>query len=134
MHLRAKGCILAFDGMYFDLVVDPKRYRHGAGPRLARALWWLLLPKPDLVFLLDSNLTCSGHWKQEVPLSELDRQRHANRAFVRQLPAGHVLSGSLPLSVLVDEIQRVIRAWMLDRSVASLGGVQGPTTRSNCKR
>ena len=60
VHLRAKGYIVAFDGMYLDLVVDPNRYRRGAGPRLARALWWLLLPKPDLVLPARLNLTCLG--------------------------------------------------------------------------
>ena len=64
VHLRAKGYILAFDRTYFDPVVDPKRYRHRAGPRLARALWWLL-PKPDLVFLLDSEPDVLWHRKQE---------------------------------------------------------------------
>jgi hypothetical protein len=121
VHLRAKGYIPAFDCTYFD-VVDHERYQYGAGPPLARGLW-RLLPKPDLVFLLDSEPDVR---KQEVPPSELARQRHAQRAWVRQLPAGHVLNGSLPLSVVADEVQRVIRAWMLERSVASLGGMQVP--------
>jgi hypothetical protein len=112
VHLRAKGYILAFDRMYFDLVVDHERYGYGAGPRLARALWWLL-PKPDLLFLLDSEP------------DELWRQRQAYRALVPQLRGGNVLDGSLPLSILVDEVQRVIRAWMVDRSVATESRVQG---------
>ena len=124
VHLRGKGYILAFDCTYFDLV-DQRRYQYGVGPPLARALW-RLLPKPDVVFLLDSEPDVRLRGKQAVPTSELARQRHAQRAWVRQLPAGHVLNGSLPLGVAVDEIQRVIRAWMLERSVVSLGGVQVP--------
>jgi thymidylate kinase len=80
-RLRAKGLILAFDHTYFDVVVDHTRDASRAGPRLGRALW-RLLPKPDLVFVLDSESN-------------------------------------------IDEIQRVIRAWMLNRSVATLG-VQAP--------
>ena len=103
VHLRAKGYILAFDSTSFELGVDSKRYRDQAGPRLARALSWLL-PKPDFVFVLDSE--------PDV---------------LNMRPASHVvLNGSLPLNVLVDQVQRVTRTWMLARSVASLGGVQTP--------
>jgi len=80
-RLRAKGYILAFDLTYFDAVADHARHPYGSWPRLGRALGWLL-PKPDLVFVLDSESN-------------------------------------------IDEIQRVIRAWMLNRSVATLG-VQAP--------
>jgi hypothetical protein len=48
------------DHTYFDLVVDPQRSAYMAGPRLARALSWLL-PKPDLAFLLDSEPDVLGH-------------------------------------------------------------------------
>ena len=89
VHLRAKGYVLAFVG----------------GPRFARALW-CLFPKPDLVFLLDSEPDLL--WRQ------------------KQAPDSRVLNGSLPPSVLGDEIQRVIRAGMLDRTAASLDGVQPP--------
>jgi hypothetical protein len=119
-RLRAKGYILAFDLTYFDVAVDHTREPDGVVSRLGRALG-SLLPKPDLVFVLDSEPDVLRHQTQEVSTSELVRQRHARRALARQLPAGHVVDGSLPLSAVVDEIQRVIRAWMLNRSVASLG-------------
>ena len=106
VHLRAKGYILAFDQTYFDLVSEQKRYQDGARSPLAGAFRWML-PTPDLVFVVDSDLDM-------------------HRALVRQQPTRHALDGSLPLNVLVDEVQRVIRAWMLDRSVASLDGVQAP--------
>lgn len=99
-RLRAKGYILALDRTYFDVVADHARGREGLGP-LARVLWWVL-PKPDLVFVLDSEPDV--RW---------------------QRPAGHVLDGSLPLSAVVDEIQHVIRVWMLNRSVASVGWDDG---------
>ena len=118
-RLRAKGYILALDRTYFDVILDHGRGRDGVRP-LARVLWWLL-PKPDLVFVLGSEPDVLSQRMQEVPPSELARQRQARRALARQLPAGHVVDGSLPLSAVVDEIQRVIRAWMLNRSVARLG-------------
>ena len=41
-----------------------------------------------------------------------------------------VLNGSLPLNTLVDEVQRVIRAWMLEQSLATPTRLQNPTTAS----
>jgi hypothetical protein len=125
VHLRAKGYILAFDRTYIDLFVEHQRDSCGTGPRLARALWWLI-PKPDLVFLLDSQTAVVGGDASAVPGSALERQRHGQSASVDQRPNRHVLDGSLPLSILLDDIQGVIREWMLDRSLAILGAMPAP--------
>jgi hypothetical protein len=109
VHLRAKGYILAFERTYYDVVGDHMREPDGGRPRLGRALW-SLLPKPDLVFVLDS-----------------DALSH------RQLPAVQLLNGALPLSAVVDQIECVIREWMVSRSVASLG-VQASTMTSPTAR
>jgi len=108
-RLRAKGYILALDRTYFDVAADHARGLGGVG-WVARVLAWLL-PKPDFVFVVDSERDVSWQRTHEVPPAEL----------ARQLPAGHVIDGSLSLNAAVDEIQRVIRAWMLNRSAVSLG-------------
>jgi len=118
-RLRAKGYILAFDYTYFDVVVDHTRDVYGAGTRLGRALWWLL-PKPDLIFVLDSQPDGLSPPMPDGPALDLAQQRHAFRALARQLPSGHVFDGSSPLSVVADDIQRVIREWMSNRAAASL--------------
>jgi hypothetical protein len=126
VHLRARGYILVSSHTYFDLVVDPQHYGYRAGPRLARTLSWLL-PKPDLSFFLDSEPLGLGHRQEEGGCSDLARHKHAYREFGCRLPAGHVLNASLPVSVLVEEVQRVVRAWML-QSTATLGWVRNPAT------
>jgi hypothetical protein len=86
VHLRAKGEILAIDSTQFGM------------------LSWLL-PKPDLVFVVDAEPDGAHH------------QSH------------HLLNRSAPLTLLVDEVHRVIRTWMLARSAASLGHVdESPVT------
>ena len=69
--------------------------------------------------------------EEEGTLSELMRHKHGSRAFVCGLPGAHVLNASLPLSVLVDEVQRVVRASMLKQSTATLGWVRNPTTTNS---
>jgi hypothetical protein len=129
VHLRAKEVILVFDRIYFDLVVDPKRYRYGAGRRLARALWWWL-PKPDLVFFLDVPPAVLLQRKQEVTRAELERQQHDYTSLTQERPGGHVLDGSQPVEAVVDEIQDTVRAWMLERSITSLRKLHGPSIAS----
>jgi hypothetical protein len=84
MNLRGKGYVLVSSHTYFDLVVDAERSGYRWGPRLARALWWLL-PKPDLAFLIDSEPVGLEPSKEEGGRSELVHQKHAYRAFVSRL-------------------------------------------------
>jgi thymidylate kinase len=129
--LRAKGYILAFDGMHVDPVAGARRNRSSDAPRLARALRWLL-PKPDLVFLLDSGPGVLPHLKHQGSRSGVAREMQAHRVVVRQSPRAHVLNGTLPLTDLVDEVQRVIRTWIFERSTASLGDVDIPLRTAAC--
>jgi thymidylate kinase len=62
---------------WWDLVVDPERYRlHGGG--LARALG-RLLPKPDITVVLEAPGKVMNERKNELPEVELDRQAKAWR-------------------------------------------------------
>jgi hypothetical protein len=109
VRLRTQGYILVFQHTYFDLLVDPTFYGYRARPRLARALSWLL-PRPDFVFLLDSEPDVLGRRKEEGA------------------QVVHPLNASLPLSLLADEVQRVLRASMLEQSIATLRFVHNPIT------
>jgi hypothetical protein len=124
VHLRAKGYIPACDGTSVDLLVDFARDRETAR-RLARLLW-PLLPKPDLVFVLDSEPEVVTLAASDGLQSDVARRSHAYKAFVRQVPAGYVLNARLPPGTLADEIQGAIRAWLLTRSAVRLGGAQAP--------
>jgi hypothetical protein len=132
VHLRAKGYVLVFDLTYFDAVLDHTYAPDKSAPWLGRA-FSRVLPKPDLVFVLNSEPDVPWRGGQDVPPSGVARQRHADGALTGRLPAGHVLDGSLPLSVVADDIQRVVRAWMLHRSAASLGA-QAPVVTSSPTR
>jgi hypothetical protein len=126
VHLRAKGYILIFDRTYLEAALDSARSPDGSKLRLASALWWLL-PKPDLVFVLATNPDVRGDSEEDRPPSELTRERQVNRVVVSRLAGGQVISASLPTSLVVDEIQRVVRAWMRERSAASLGEAREAT-------
>lgn len=63
---------------WWDLLVDPKRYRLRPIPRLARFLG-RLLPEPDLTLILEADADVILARKSELPAEELTRQRAAWR-------------------------------------------------------
>jgi thymidylate kinase len=64
---------------WWDLLVDPKRYRLRSMPRLGRFLG-RLLPEPDLTLILEADPDIILDRKAELPPEELARQRAAWRA------------------------------------------------------
>lgn len=72
--------VVIFDRDFHDVIVDPTRYRMKGIGWLARALAWLL-PRADIVFVLDAPPELIHARKPELTISELARQR----AILRQL-------------------------------------------------
>ena len=73
--LKKKELVI-FDRYFFDLYVDPKRYRYGAP--LWSVQWVLqLIPQPDLILLLNVSPEVARQRKAELSLSESQRQCQA---------------------------------------------------------
>lgn len=115
VHLRAKGYLVAFDRHYLDIVVDPVRYRYGGPAWLAR-LVGRLVPKPNLVILLDAPVELLRGRKQEVPAQETARQRKAYLDLVRGLRNGHVVDASKSAPEVVSQVEEIIFDWMARRA------------------
>jgi RecA/RadA recombinase len=79
---RAGGTVVLERG-WWDLAVDPRRYRLTPLPMLHRTLAWLQ-PRPDRTIVLDAPVEVLLERKQELPLAELERQRQAWRALARR--------------------------------------------------
>lgn len=107
--------LLLFDRYYHDLLVDPRRYHYGGSMRLAR-LAGKLIPRPDLVILLDAPPEVLRARKQELPLEEVRRQREAYLELVRGLPNGHVVDTSRPLDEAAEEAERVMLGHLVKRT------------------
>ncbi|MDQ3659508.1 MAG: hypothetical protein M3454_00300 [Actinomycetota bacterium] len=99
--VRAGGWVIVERG-WWDIAVDPKRYRMSTPSRL---LWNLgrLQPVPDLLLILEAPAEVVHARKQELPMEELDRQM---RAWRKHLP-------SKQKRVFIDAVQpavEVVRA------------------------
>lgn len=65
-----------FDRYFHDVVVDPQRYRYG-GPSWFSKFLSRLVPQPDLVILLDAAGPSIFSRKEELLVTEIERQREA---------------------------------------------------------
>lgn len=108
VHQRAKGLLILFDRHFFlDVAIDPLRYRYG-GPLWFARLMGRLLPKPDLVILLDAPIEVLQNRKQEISLEEAARQRSAYLELIEKWPNSHIIDVSKPLEQVIREAKQII--------------------------
>jgi thymidylate kinase len=103
----SQNALLLHDRHMLEVQIDPKRFRF-AGPKwLAR---WItrLIPKPDLVIVLDAPAEVLQSRKQEVPLAETARQLDAYRTLTREMPGGRIIDATQPLEGVVNDVKRAI--------------------------
>lgn len=131
VHLAlARNSLVLYDRHFVDILVDPKRYRY-AGPMWPMRLIWRLIPKPDLIVLLDAPAELIQARKQEVPLAETDRQRKAYLQLVTGLGNGRVVSSAQPFETVTREINALLLDHLRDRMARRIGQrVRGARTCS----
>lgn len=112
----ARSTLVLFDRYLLDALADPRRYRYGGPPRLL-PLIWRLVPKPDLVILLDAPTDVLRSRKQEVAVAETERVTGAYRRIVMTSGIGHIVDAAQP----VDGVVRAAGAVILDFLRARVG-------------
>lgn len=71
---KIRSGLVIFDRYYFDIYVDPRRYRHNGSEWLTKLVGYLL-PKPDISIVVDVSPETLQSRKQEVSFTESKRQR-----------------------------------------------------------
>ena len=79
---KAKCYLVVFDRYYYDLIIDPVRYRFGASLWIAK-LVGKLIKKPDLFIILTGDPQAIWARKKEVSLHETERQIKAYEEFAK---------------------------------------------------
>lgn len=91
-----------FDRYYYDLYLDAKRYRFGGSIWLAKMVGHIL-PKPDLILVLDANAVEIHRRKQEVTLEETELQRRSYRCFAEKNVSSVLLDTEQSLNKVVNK-------------------------------
>lgn len=113
--MLVRSTLVVFDRYYHDLLIDPKRYRYGGGMWLAR-LVGKLIPKPDLVILLDAPSEVLQRRKQEVSFEETSRQRESYLYLVEKLKNGIVIDASQSIENVTQDTTKSILDFMERRT------------------
>jgi thymidylate kinase len=123
-----RGDSVVMERGWYDFAVDPKRYRLDVSPRLVILLGHLLRP-PDVVIVLDASEQTLLRRKQELPVEEIVRQRHAwlHFRFPRSTKK-FVMDAEMPETAVVQAVRRALegenrRVW------AQRGWVALPTRK-----
>jgi len=99
--------LVIYDRHFVDILVDAKRYRYGGPPWLLRLIW-RLIPKPDLIILLDAAPEVLQARKQEVPYEETARQRMVCLSLVRKMQNGQIVDAALPMKNVAADAAEVV--------------------------
>jgi thymidylate kinase len=106
--LTAKGGLVVMERGWFDIAVDPRRYRLAVSPKLV-AFLGRLIPGPDLVIVLQTDPEVLIRRKAELPLPELSRQMSRWRQIsFSQRTIRLTLDASLDPGLLVDQATRAL--------------------------
>jgi thymidylate kinase len=103
-----RGELVVMERGWFDFAVDPRRYRLSVSPAVVRLLG-RLLPRPDLVLVLDASEETLLSRKTELPGSELTRQMRLWRDF--GFPSGTMkvlIDAGRPLEEVVQEARETV--------------------------
>lgn len=100
---RRRGTWIVLERGWWDLAIDPRRYRLAAGDGLAAALG-RLLPRPDLQVVLDAPPETIIERKAELGREEVLRQTAAWRRVAGSRPPSLVLDSRRPVEELVQDM------------------------------
>ena len=91
-----------FDRYYYDLYLDAKRYRFGGPLWLAKIVGYII-PKPDLIVVLDANAVEIHRRKQEVTLEETELQRRSYKCFAKKSACSILLDTEQSLNSVINK-------------------------------
>lgn len=110
----ARGALFVFDRYFYDLVVDPVRFRYG-GPRWLAEFALHLVPRPDLCFILTAQPEVVMMRKQDLTYGELERQHGAYQLLARKLAFAHHIDASQTQEAVADEVAQIMANERLNR-------------------
>jgi thymidylate kinase len=118
--LLIRTTLVIFDRYYYDMLIDSRRFRYG-GPRWLLKLVAKLIPRPELVILLNAPAEVIWERKREVAFEEVVRQQQAYLALCRGLPSAVIIDAAQPLEAVIRDVNDAILSRFSRRTYQRLG-------------
>jgi hypothetical protein len=118
--VRARTGLVLLERGWWDLAVDPRRYRLDVPPRLVHALG-RLVPCPDLALLLEAPAGVVTARKPELSPPEVDRQMAAWRSMLPTRMRHLSLNAAEPVAVVAARAREAIVELLEDRTAGRIG-------------
>lgn len=110
----ARCGLVVFDRYFDDVMIDPKRYRYG-GPLWAVRILRSLVPKPDLVLILDAPPEVVLSRKQELVLEEVRRQRQLYSEYHNRISNSCLIDATASLTQVTADCTRNVVEFLAQR-------------------
>ena len=105
--LKRKNHLVIFDRYYYDYFADTIRYKYNLSQSLIRR-FARLIPRPDIVFILDADTEVIWNRKKEVPMKEVARQRKAYASILGMNLNGIRIDVNRSVEEIVTEVTDII--------------------------
>jgi thymidylate kinase len=112
--LLARNGFVIFDRYFDDVLIDPKRYRYG-GPLWLARIMRSVIPKPDLVLVLDASEEILLSRKQEVVPEEIQRQRRLYAKCMNGASGTRFIGASRSMPYVIAEAATAIIQYLCQR-------------------
>lgn len=119
-HGHKNLTLRVWDRYFYDVYIDPKRYRYGAPLWIAKLIG-RFIPKPGLMIVLDAPAETIHARKQEVSLEETQRQRAVYLQFAKETPNTTVLNTDQSLELTRDDCNKAVLNYMQERQKLRMG-------------
>ena len=118
----ASNALLFHDRHLVEIACVPQHHRYGySGPGWLTCWIGWLVPKPDLIILLDVPAEILQARKQDVSFEESARQREAFRAHCAAMPNARVVDGTQPVADVAADVKRAIVEFLAARTARRVG-------------
>jgi thymidylate kinase len=117
---RVRSGLVVVERGWWDIAVDPTRYRMRVPEQLVRLLG-SLLPRPDLVIVLTAPERVISERKQEIALDEVRRQTQAWKRLVPRRVGRIEIDASAPIDDVGERARDEIFARLSSRAMRRLG-------------
>jgi thymidylate kinase len=122
--------MIVFDRYIYDLLVDSKRVRYG-GPLWLLRLAARVVPRPDLVIVLDAPAEVLWSRKQEVAFVEVARQRTEYLRVASEIPSTVVVDAAQSPSEVAGSVLGAIVEFYSQRTARRLGLDAAPVSHNS---